>query len=469
MFEYAGIVTCQTKDAKPDEPPKDLLVLRNLFDGAEQLRLLDIKIGQKTSQAGWQGKSRIASLRQNVIDGLTNSSAEGFRLEGFDGRPPSLKSMDPLLDFGMDNNSGKLGKKALRFMFQQMRGAEMFTHMLDVHQEPEDPGTEALKTVLSPIELTEILLHEAVIRLNTLVVACYHCPVPQKWIGSSVAIGFDCGKLPSRSTPEAEIRNTLRLNIFDWGRSELNTLEKHGQLSEKDRQDRAEFWRFYVGGIRRLAWRAATTYHNRFGNDAGWSEVVLKIVDFDSASENDFVGMVNVPLKEETATGKEVTVPTKGGATLTYSLQWRKLPEGSRLQGCWRITIIRARQLGRKDLNQLRTTSDPLIEVIAISKNTPLLAFRQYSTVKARNNEPEWNETFDIPVSAKKGEIQAALNSACPGLGAEPLEQVLHPELLPPGDSPRVEKMDTAKITQEEEKGLSEFTKRLETEFHKVS
>jgi hypothetical protein len=32
-------------------------------------------------QAGWQGKSRVAALRQSMVDGITNSSCEGFRLE----------------------------------------------------------------------------------------------------------------------------------------------------------------------------------------------------------------------------------------------------------------------------------------------------------------------------------------------------------------------------------------------------
>mmetsp|Transcript_100986 Transcript_100986/g.200623 ORF Transcript_100986/g.200623 Transcript_100986/m.200623 type:complete len:738 (-) Transcript_100986:223-2436(-) len=466
MFDYAGIASCKVEDAKEDDPPKDLLVLRNLFDGCEKLRLMDIKIGQKTSQAGWQGKSRIASLRQNVIDGLTNSAAEGFRLEGFDGRPPALKSMDPLLDFGMDSTGGKIGKKALRFMFQQMKGADMFTHLLDVHQEPADPGQEALATVLAPPEYIEIMLHESVVRLASLCVACYHSPVPQKWIGSSVAIGFDCGNLPSRSTPEADIRNTLRLNIFDWGRSELNTIEKHGKLSEKDMEDRQEFWRFYVGGIRRLAWRASTMYHNHFGNCVGWSEVILKIVDFDSASENDFVGMVLVPLTGPEVNGKEVTKTTKGGATITYSIQWRPLPEGSRLTGSWRVRIVRARSLGRMDLNQLRTTSDPMIEVIAVSKSDPPRAFRQFTTVKARNNEPDWDETFDIPVAARTGEVQVALNQACPKLGADPLSEVLPCDYFPQTDA---DKLDSFRIANEEEKGLAAFGKRVEEGIHTVS
>merc|ERR1719197_51232 len=97
-FEYKGVLNSAIADAKPGSANKDLLVMRNMFDGAKKLRLLDIKIGQKTADAGWQGKSRTAAMRQKVIDGLTNSAAEGFRLEGFDNMPPVLSSLDPLLD-----------------------------------------------------------------------------------------------------------------------------------------------------------------------------------------------------------------------------------------------------------------------------------------------------------------------------------------------------------------------------------
>ena len=68
-------------------------VMENLHSGRSKLRLLDIKVGQKTAQAGWQGKSRAAALKQSILDGHTNSAGEGFRLEGFDGQPHTLTSM----------------------------------------------------------------------------------------------------------------------------------------------------------------------------------------------------------------------------------------------------------------------------------------------------------------------------------------------------------------------------------------
>eukprot|EP00960_Hanusia_phi_P012211 356171-Hanusia_phi.AAC.5 len=46
-------------------------------------------------------------------------------------------------------------------------------------------------------------------------------PVPQKWIGSSVALGFDACQLPRRDNSLAKEIDKVIVNIFDWGRSEL--------------------------------------------------------------------------------------------------------------------------------------------------------------------------------------------------------------------------------------------------------
>ena len=62
------------------------------------MRVIDVKIGHKTAQAGWAGKSRSSALRNSAIDGMTNTHAEGFRLEGFDNPPPALTSVRPLLE-----------------------------------------------------------------------------------------------------------------------------------------------------------------------------------------------------------------------------------------------------------------------------------------------------------------------------------------------------------------------------------
>jgi hypothetical protein len=90
------------------DPPKSgsensrkiLLMLENLFKdrknekgGKNQIRMLDLKVGSVTAVANWQGKSSFGSWTQKFIDKLTNSKAEGFRLEGFDGKPDKLNNL----------------------------------------------------------------------------------------------------------------------------------------------------------------------------------------------------------------------------------------------------------------------------------------------------------------------------------------------------------------------------------------
>ncbi|CAK8985996.1 unnamed protein product [Durusdinium trenchii] len=409
-LEYAGVLT-HTEIHPRAAGRTELLVMRNLRCGAVKFRFLDIKIGQKTAQVGWQGKSRAAALRQSLVDGITNSSCEGFRLEGFDGRPPALESMDPLLDLGMSGNA-KMAHKALRVMLQRMPAVEMLLHWLDLHQEPLDVEDHELPGRLCTTELAEVVGHEAVRGLYGLAVACRRSPVPQKWIGSSVGLGFDAGHVPKREHGEEEVRKSTVVCIFDWGRSELNTMQKHMQLSEKDQLDRIEFWRYYMGGIDRLAWEAARAYHHRF-SCRKWSLLTFKVCDFDSMSENDFIGRLSVPVEE---TSGEVCAELsskdrnhvvgdywRGAATLTYSITWRAFPQPSRLKGAWRVHLIRAQHLPRQDKMQLRTTSDPMCEITACAEDEHgLLCLRQVSSVKVRHLDPEWGETFDLPVATEE-------------------------------------------------------------------
>lgn len=422
-FEYLGVQEVRTEEQDRTEKPKELLVMRNLRDGYTKLRMLDIKMGQKTAQAGWQGKSRLHALKQSVVDGYTNSACEGFRLEGFDSRPPALASMDPMLDLGMSegNNitkSEKVRKKVERIMLQRLTAAEIFMHFIDVHQEPADPGEAELQKVLSPIEVVEIVLHEIVRRLAALAIACRKAPVPQKWIGSSVALGFECGKLPERLPgTEAALRKAAHVKIFDWGRSELNTIDKHMTLSPQEQRDRALYWKNYTGGVDRLSWEAARTYQLRFGKKGAWVEVTFTVNDFDSMTANDFIGTAKVRVEET----PQRTVGIGGLATLTYSIAWRALPKGSRLNGVWRVHVVRADKLVSKDISLMRhAKSDPFCEVVARAEDGT--CFRQVTCVKVRTLDPDWDEFFELPEPAKLGELEVALDILDPGLQAQAAE-----------------------------------------------
>jgi len=411
-FEYLGVCRCPVEGEDPKKKPKDLLVLRNLFDGCAHLRLLDIKIGTKTADAGWQGKSRSAAWKQSIIDGLTNSSCEGYRLEGFDGLPPVLESMDPLLDFG--KGSKKTKKKAFRVMLQRLTGAELLMHFLDTHQEPKDIDDSQLEELLSPTELGEIVLRTVVSKLANLSVACRLAPAPQKWIGSSVALGYDAGRLPPRSSREDEVNDRVRVQIFDWGRSELNTLERQSNLSPEQQADRKQFWHYYVGGIDRLSWEAARAYQHRFSNAVDWTEAVLTVFDFDSATKNDFLGRCTVELGRD-RNGITLPLTDRRGAFLknssvTYSVRWRAFPADSTLKGAWCITVHRATKVPVSDRAMGLTTSDPFVEIVATSADGTL-KFRMHSAVKIRNLEPEWEETFELPVAKDPNLLDKTLSN----------------------------------------------------------
>jgi len=426
-LEYAGIVSCEVEGESSLDKQKDLLVLRNLYDGCSSLRLIDLKIGQKTGAAGWQGKSRVAALRQALVDGVTNSVCEGFRLEGFEGVPESVKTMNPLIDVG--GGREKVMKRAFRIMLQRMSGAEIFMHFIDVHQMPKHPrGNYSPDEFLTPVELAELVLREIACRLAALAVACRHVPVPQKWIGSSVALAFDCGQLPIRALPEQRICEMVKVHVFDWGRSELNTPENHNRLTAQEQKSRSEFWTYYVGGIDRLAWEAARAYWNRFSSTDGWKEVCLTLFDFDSHSENDFIGRVLLcPLKESPertvplldAYGHEVRA-SRGGpvAALTFSVEFHRLPMGSRLQGAWRVCIVRAQDL--PTCNWTYGSTDAFVEMTATCMQR-CRRFRQVSSVKANTLQPEWNETLELPQAATPGLLEVGLSASCHGLGAPPL------------------------------------------------
>mmetsp|Transcript_27205 Transcript_27205/g.59123 ORF Transcript_27205/g.59123 Transcript_27205/m.59123 type:complete len:787 (-) Transcript_27205:116-2476(-) len=423
MFDCAGVLASQIENptGTVEKDPVDLLVIGNLFDGCKKLRLLDIKIGQQTASAGWQGKSRLAAFRQALVDSNTNSMHEGFRLEGFDSPPQALVSMDPLLDVSMLGLSDKTRKRALRLMFQRLSAEDIFRHFADTHQDVDEPAG-AFEDTMSPSEHIELVLHEMACRLLQLSLACRLTTVPQKWIGSSVALGYDCGTLPARTASEASVRSRVKVSIFDWGRSELNTLEKHLQLSESEQQDRSHFWGYYIEGIDRLLYGSLSGYWNRYGTTKPWKELLVWVYDFDSMSENDFIGKASLSLTihEEPTTvglqdesGNVVYGATSTGrmgrtpSTLNYKLTYRECPSGSRLKGRWQLHILEGANLPVMDL--VKRSSDPFVIVEAISEDDR--RFRQQSSVILGNLNPRWDEVIEIPEVARGGYFEDILNS----------------------------------------------------------
>lgn len=202
LIEYKGVakMACASeKDKKGNGKElgtKELLIMRNLFDGKKKLRLLDIKIGEVTADANWRGKSKYAAYKQSILDAQTNSSREGYRMEGFDGAPAQLMTFDPSAESSV---AGTLfsARKSKRFQYQNMPAKRFLSWFLDTRELTGDaaynPDTHA-----SPCEYSEVVLRSLATSLAQLCRGLRELPVPQKWLGSSVALLFEAGKLPER-------------------------------------------------------------------------------------------------------------------------------------------------------------------------------------------------------------------------------------------------------------------------------
>ena len=439
MFDYLGVLEATTAE-EGDYPGAmtqqkcQLLVMQNLRNDYRTFRMLDLKMGQQTAQGGWQGKSHVAAFRQSLLDGITNSSTEGYRLEGFDGCPERVNSMDPWIDLlartpeGNETTSKTTVwgrqvtesdvKKAKRIMMQTMKGDDIMRIFMDVHLDLDgsklanvSPGNTYM-----PVEVAEIVLHELVEKLVHLAVTCYRVQVPQKWIGSSVALGYDAGLFPERTSPEEaeqSIRSKVIVNVFDWGRSELLTRRRYKAMTAVEQNDRQRFWANYKNGMAQLAYNATRAYYHHFATNSRWTELTLQVMDFDSMTADDYIGQVTIALPDLSDTAARQSLQASSMyvlsghrgpcGTIYCSISWMEFPAESRLRGTWRVTIERAVDLPVMDSNN---SSDPYCVVIArdgygdsSKEGVPCRReLHQMTCVKARSLNPVWNETIDLPI-----------------------------------------------------------------------
>eukprot|EP00960_Hanusia_phi_P012210 356171-Hanusia_phi.AAC.4 len=98
----------------------------------QKLRMQDVKIGRYTADANWMGKSTTAAFRNNIVDDITNSGREGYRLEGFDSMPTSVESFDPSAETGKQGSSAKEKKKIKRLQFQRLSAKKFLSFLLDL-------------------------------------------------------------------------------------------------------------------------------------------------------------------------------------------------------------------------------------------------------------------------------------------------------------------------------------------------
>mmetsp|Transcript_99434 Transcript_99434/g.157322 ORF Transcript_99434/g.157322 Transcript_99434/m.157322 type:complete len:647 (+) Transcript_99434:159-2099(+) len=215
-----------------------LLLLENLWNGYDKMRLVDVKMGAETSVACWKGKSRLHAWKNARVDQRTNSLVEGFRLEGMECPPRAIRDRIEAVEIGTGNRMrSKIisGKAAKRFLLQRLRAHEFMASWCDVSSLGAGAEAHAHSAVWSAIEQVGKLLR-----------LCVELPVPQQWIGSSIAMSLEVGKICKNPN--------VRVKVFDWGRAELSSIEHHQSLNPEQRKDRLRFWRQYIRAVCRFYW-----------------------------------------------------------------------------------------------------------------------------------------------------------------------------------------------------------------------
>jgi len=216
---------------------RSLLLLENLRNGFNKMRLCDVKLGAETSVACWKGKSRLHAWKNARVDQRTNSLAEGFRLEGME-LPP--RAIEEWLE-AVNANKGSMrrnfisDKAAKRFFLQRLRAHEFLAAWLDVSALGAGSELHTHGAVWASVEQVGQLLQRII-----------DLPVPQQWIGSSLAVGMESGTISKK--PKVTIK------VFDWGRAELNSKADHEALTQDQRKERVRYWRQYVRAVCRFYW-----------------------------------------------------------------------------------------------------------------------------------------------------------------------------------------------------------------------
>ena len=243
-----------------------LLLLENLRQGFERMRLLDVKLGAETSVACWKGKSRLNAWKNACVDQRTNSAVEGFRLEGMELPPRSLERRMAQVLQTKSLATAKISAKVIRrFMLQRLRANDFLECWLDV-SDVSDVSDGALGA------LGELHAQKAALgafkQLERLLTAVLGLDVPQQWIGSSVALAMETGKFSTQ--PRVAVK------VFDWGRAELSTAADFSSLAPEEKETRARYWKQYLQSLARMYWELGRLVAHRCCCPL-WSVLVLEL------------------------------------------------------------------------------------------------------------------------------------------------------------------------------------------------
>lgn len=441
MTPCGGVVIAPTnlESGDDDTGEREILLLRNARDSYAKCRMLDIKIGEVTAVGGWQGKGYFMAWTQKWLDGVTNSSGQGFRLEGFDNPPESMQS---ILEHVQAEALVLKPEKIQRIVMQRQQAIEFLKFFTDLHTSglftrPPVPDADELSERLSEVETEELVLLQCIEELAGLVAACRRMPVAQQWIGSSVMLAFDAELRPLRTElREAErmpsggaaLIAKARVHIFDWGRSELNTAALNSSLWWETKQNREHYWGLYCTGIALLLYDCCLIYVRRFFRRQ--QAVAFSYWDRNIYTEDGMCGLSVQPLstlpkhdnnaKPSTTpctTALEAVSGKRQKLKVTWSVAPLPLPEPTRLEHAWCVTVHRAMDAPKLDIYSqsdgminLQSFCEPVREVQEGIRARKRGRNRQFDTAqsvlkgpgsysttgKISQRNPVWEETFQL-------------------------------------------------------------------------
>jgi hypothetical protein len=203
------------------------------------------------------------------------------------------------------------------------------------------------------------------------------------------------------------------------------------------KNERSQYWGHYCHGIALLLYDCCLVYVRRFfASDASFS---ISLWDRDVFTADDFVGLVVAPLAPTPVTAASL-VSTKGKpihskCQLQYSIASVSMPEPTRLEQVWAVTVHRATGVPKMDLASpcdcvahvqtfMETAEEAQTEIQGRKKghtgeldtaNALLRQCARSTTIATNSSNPVWEETFELATIKREGlaPFLAALLQAC--------------------------------------------------------
>jgi len=288
-----------------------------------------------------------------MIDRLTNSTSQGFRLEGFDSPPLALSTRDTGSRHGVD---AKTAKKIMRLFYQRYTAMDFLTFVADTNDLQD---SYVSPTLLSPAEYSEAVVFDAACQMAQLCRDLLQLPVAQMWIGSSLCLAYDSGSLPTRQEALRYLsggggKRLTEVLIFDWGRSQLETRETWKAMTLEQRERNMRYWEVYLRGLLRMLFACVRLYICQFcyAQPSKPSIVIIEVFDYDTFDAKDFLCSASLPLASTNGPIELNLVKANGKAAGSVEVVITPAPvqSDSRLAESWVIEVVRVSGVPRGDV-----------------------------------------------------------------------------------------------------------------------